>query len=465
MEWVPENTVSDSPQAFSSTSQQIDDAVRRVIELAGEPSRDHRESRSGLQIDYTALDSLDSEIRAALDRIDQPPPAPPTLRGRLGKAVIGVLRRAFWWQAHQFNGAFQALARQGSEERWVLERIDAAVKDLDRRLERLEGAQVAIRSLALDFARSDDLRASRERIEALDRQVDEIRAKLSELTETRRVVSEENQPRDKSAPLGRFSDNVDGGAAGDADSSQEASAGKSVRTPWGKEADAPPSPLRWRARALDYWEFQAAFRGTRDEIKERQKVYLPFFTGASQSPSQPVLDLGCGRGEWLELLSEAGIAASGVDVNEEMLSDCRARGLRVERGDALQRLRSTPSSSLGAVTAFHLVEHLSFDTLIELIDESVRVLRPGGLCLFETPNPANILVATQGFYLDPTHERPLPSPLLRYLVEARGFCDVRCEEVNPYPEWIGEQEEDSLEARFNRLVYGPRDYAVVASKP
>src|SRR5262249_10569470 len=125
------------------------------------------------------------------------------------------------------------------------------------------------------------------------------------------------------------------------------------------------------ARHLDafYAELEDRFRGTRKEIKERFQVYLPYI-----NESAPVVDLGCGRGEWLELLSEAGIEAHGVDTNRIQVEECRARGLNISEEDFLVHLRGLADGSAGAVTGFHIIEHVSLDALITLVSEVMRVL-------------------------------------------------------------------------------------------
>lgn len=179
-----------------------------------------------------------------------------------------------------------------------------------------------------------------------------------------------------------------------------------------------------------YRAFEDRYRGSRELIKARLQIYLPFLEalaaaalqgGADAAPLR-ALDLGCGRGEWLELLGEAGFAARGVDLDEGMLAACRERGLDVINGDAIGALRDAPDASLTVVSAFHLVEHISFEQVQELIVQAQRALGPGGLLILETPNPENLVVGTSSFYDDPSHLRPLPPKLLAFAVEFGGFA-------------------------------------------
>jgi O-antigen chain-terminating methyltransferase len=174
-----------------------------------------------------------------------------------------------------------------------------------------------------------------------------------------------------------------------------------------------------------YRAFEDAYRGDRDVIKQRLRAYAPFLdqlatlNGPAATPA--ALDLGCGRGEWLELLGEYGIAARGVDLDAGMLAACYERGLRVEQTDAVSALRACADNSLALVSAFHLVEHIPFEVLQALITEALRALQPGGLLIMETPNPENLSVGATSFYLDPSHEKPLPPLLLGFLADYAGF--------------------------------------------
>lgn len=205
-----------------------------------------------------------------------------------------------------------------------------------------------------------------------------------------------------------------------------------------------------------YFAFEQRFRGTREDIRQRLAYYLPLLRDSvvgAQGAS--VLDIGCGRGEWLELLRDENIAASGVDVNEAMVAECTGRGLAVEVGDAIACLKRLPDNALGALTGFHIIEHVSLETLLELIDEAHRVLQPGGLLIFETPNPENVVVGACNFYVDPTHQRPLPPVLTQFLVEAGGFTDVAVHRVNAnlLPKLFDEPAENDTPALRSALAW------------
>jgi O-antigen chain-terminating methyltransferase len=216
-----------------------------------------------------------------------------------------------------------------------------------------------------------------------------------------------------------------------------------------------------------YAALEDEFRGSRDGIKELLSVYLPKLTAAGiGSESMPILDVGCGRGEWLELLREHQLHAAGIDLNRVVLAICREHGLPVMEADAVAHLRSLPEASLGAVTAFHVIEHLELQPLLDFLDAIRRVLKPGGIAIFETPNPNNVFVSSRYFYLDPTHRHPIPPLLGRFLAEARGFERVEILELHPWPVEhrvdIGTGGE--VAARFNECFYGPQDYAIIGWK-
>src|SRR6266581_3124902 len=204
-----------------------------------------------------------------------------------------------------------------------------------------------------------------------------------------------------------------------------------------------------------YVAFENQFRGSREVIKKRVRVYLDDVCGAGAvTADSPILDLGCGRGEWLELVNENGLAGEGVDSNAIMVSACQERGLRVIEGDALEYLRALPAESRGAITAFHLIEHLEFQLLVHLLRESFRVLRPGGLAIFETPNPDNVLIGSNRFYSDPTHLHPLPKEYSRFMLQSVGFSDVVARPLNPDKDSLPENAASpELRNFLNRLFF------------
>ncbi len=213
-----------------------------------------------------------------------------------------------------------------------------------------------------------------------------------------------------------------------------------------------------------YLAFENRFRGAPEEIAERCRRYLPLIAATPGVASGgTVLDIGCGRGEWLTLLKEAGHSCRGVDLNRAMVQTAAERGHDVVAGDAIAYLRSLPADSLGAITAFHLVEHLPFPVLMNLLEEANRTLKPGGAILFETPNPECLVVGACNFYYDPTHRNPLPPGLLRFLAEERAFLDARIirreEDLD-----LSRPESGFAPAEVNDWFAVPMDYALYARR-
>jgi len=212
-------------------------------------------------------------------------------------------------------------------------------------------------------------------------------------------------------------------------------------------ATRPSPPLSQAAvRSLDedlkqheidafYLAFENQFRGNRDEIKQRLRFYLPIIEQTKAiTGTASALDVGCGRGEWLELLRENGYDGRGIDLNLCMVEECGSRGLKAECADAIAYLRELPSSSLSLITGFHIVEHLAFTQLFDLFRESLRVLTPRGTAIFETPNPECPKVPAYSFYLDPTHRNPVPQELLCFAARQAGFGATRVERLQAYYE-------------------------------
>ena len=204
-------------------------------------------------------------------------------------------------------------------------------------------------------------------------------------------------------------------------------------------------------------------RGSREDIKDRLEFYLPNIRKAGAGTTEhPVVDVGCGRGEWLEVLKENGFTGRGVDMNCVMQRECQELGLDVVAGDAVEFLRGLKPNSVGAVTGFHIVEHLPLTTMLPLFREALRVLTPGGIVIFETPNPENIFVGSCTFYTDPTHRNPVPPNTLAFLIEYQGFVEPEIFRLHPL-NYIEYEKEDALKDLVYRFNMG-QDYAVIARK-
>lgn len=219
---------------------------------------------------------------------------------------------------------------------------------------------------------------------------------------------------------------------------------------------------------LNYSAFEDELRGTPDHVKQLELVHVDTILGFD-APELPVLDIGCGRGELLQLLGERGIAARGIDLNAVSVAECVADGLDVVQGDALAYLRSLPAGSLRAVCGLHLVEHLTDTDRTALIIAAYEALAVGGGIILETPNPENLRVGATTFWLDPTHLRPVPPRLLEFQVSEAGFDSVEVQRLHPSDDAVvvpadADPLATDLAALVNRLIAGPMDYAVIGRK-
>jgi 2-polyprenyl-3-methyl-5-hydroxy-6-metoxy-1,4-benzoquinol methylase len=243
-------------------------------------------------------------------------------------------------------------------------------------------------------------------------------------------------------------------------------------------ASVPPSQSSIATEAWKYVGFENLFRGSTDEIRARLEDYAPLFEGASD-----VLDVGCGRGEFLEILGARGVRARGIDLNHEMVESCRARGLDVVEADALGYLRSQSDESLGGLIATQVVEHLEPPYLLALLDQAQQVLKPGSRIVLETINAACWLAFFESYLRDITHARALHPDTLRYLVTASGFVDAEVRFKAPVEPAnrlrrapaaardsseglaaLSDAFDDNVE-RLNRLLFTHLDFAVIARRP
>ncbi len=242
-------------------------------------------------------------------------------------------------------------------------------------------------------------------------------------------------------------------------------------------ADSGEAPALVRAaREQGYVELERRFRGEEVDIRSRLEPYLRFLEGR-----QRVLDLGCGRGEALEVMRERGIAARGVDASARMVAQCREKGLEAEEGDLFETLAGAAPESLGAVVSFHVIEHLPSDSLDRLVRLAWRALAPGGVLIFETPSPLSLVVAARNFWIDPTHRRPVHPESLELGFRLAGFDPVERIDLQPFgagdrlpavelgelPAYLrplGERV-NRLRDTLDGLLFGYQDYGLVGTKP
>lgn len=211
-----------------------------------------------------------------------------------------------------------------------------------------------------------------------------------------------------------------------------------------------------------YLDFENRFRGTEEEIKDRLTVYLPYIHKANAGlHDRPILDIGTGRGEWLQLLKSHNLTSYGIDLNQTLVQYCIDKGLDAKPCDAINHLKGLGNCSLGAITGFHIAEHLPFETLLSLLSEAHRVLKPGGILILETPNPTNILMAACYFYTDPTHQRPLVPEMLKYVADYQGFVNSLILPLHKYSDMYKVKSTDPF---INQWFYSELDYGYIGYK-
>jgi SAM-dependent methyltransferase len=227
--------------------------------------------------------------------------------------------------------------------------------------------------------------------------------------------------------------------------------------------------------SVDYVDFENCFRGPEEEIRRRQADYVDYFRDLPGA----VVDVGCGRGEFLTLLTEASIQCYGVDRHPDMVGRCKEQGLSAVVGDALDHLASIEPGTLGGIFSAQMIEHLDVTDVPRFFELAAQALAPGGRCVVETLNPRSLFVFSAAFYVDLGHLRPLHPYTLQFLAEKAGFVEVQVDYVSPPPddlrpskiEATGDARLDgiieSINENFKRLddvIFGAQDYAIVATR-
>jgi SAM-dependent methyltransferase len=475
--------------------EQLDERLRRLKQERDEADRLYNDALTAL--DQTirppfdlpapppALDEAQvSALNDSWDVLTEPPAFRSGVRGRLGRFVWGVVEPAFQRQVAFNSRLVEHVNRNAAAAREAHRAAEISADALRAQLVWLEhfharlmlflqqitgcvdtkDRETAGGTLVLNEALSGLAEDAAKRWESLD---------AREARYGARAASLELTLGDLQAALGTAQHGL---AALKREQERGVHEGRAPRQEGSGEAAGAGGAFAPSLDAYKYVGFEDQFRGSRDIIRARLESYLPFFEGQSD-----VLDVGCGRGEFLALLAERAISARGIDLNHEMAEQCRARGLDVTEADAVGYLSGLPDESLGGIFAAQVVEHLEPGYLLRFLELSVHKLRPGGRLVLETLNPACWVAFFESYIRDITHRWPLHPETLKYLVMASGFTRVEIEYRSPVPEQDRLQPvalppgadaalEDLLEAfngnvgKLNARMFTYLDYAVVAEK-
>jgi 2-polyprenyl-3-methyl-5-hydroxy-6-metoxy-1,4-benzoquinol methylase len=382
------------------------------------------------------------ESEAGAPSLPPPPPArepavPTGLRGQVKRTI----RKAIAWYVDEKAQDTADAAADRAADRVLIE-LGARLDEHERRLESGDAGEVRALTINLELLKGE--------LRGLQRVLDDLGDAIAPAAGIDGARDRMGELRDRVHALERRTRGATAGLA-------NAEVG-----PGGASPSAAP--------AFDYLGFERRFRGDPAlVVAEESDRYLDLLRRHA-----PVLDVGCGRGELVELLAAEGVQASGVDLDAEMAADAAARGVNVVHGDAIEHLRALPPESLGSVVSLHVIEHLELGSLLELLELSASRLKPGGVFVAETPNPASLIVLGNSYVLDPTHVRPLHPSLMVFLCEGAGFRDVKLRFFSPAedyqlplvddpeaPAWVASV--NTALSKLNETLFGPQEYAVIAT--
>jgi len=480
-------------EKLQEVAKEVAAAVKvRAVRNQSEPPGSSFDRPTGLSTDNSPAEQLREQL-ALIREMDASPPSPGqslgkptpkvgTIRGRAGHILMRLLSRLLWWYTRRIQEALEdVLVHLGTRlraEYRLLEMMAGQAERSEARLREIDGGLASLEHRLGEF-----IQAAEQREADRDQRIREIRGELADIQQRyqRRLEELANATAElqhrQAAVLARTMDEARVLANRVAALASENQATSRLASELQGAVETPRKELeqllrRPGASSLPpeledlYMRFENEFRGSLEEISDRQSIYIPVMRECHAGEAgRPVLDLGCGRGEWLRLLKENSLAGRGVDISSSVVQACQEAGLVAVNAEAISYLRGLAADSLGAVTAYHLVEHLTVEDQLALVAESFRVLKSGGVLILETPNPDNLLVGSSSFYLDPTHRKPVPWPLLRFLMSAAGFSECRVLFLHPAEAERRLPEDGSLVvARLNEHLYGPRDYAVIGKK-
>lgn len=394
-------------------------------------------------------------------------PIPPQkgIKGRLRVLMNKVMRKLTFFylkhtfdQQNQFNGAASgALADMAA----AVDTLTAENQELRSRVSILQDDNLSFQN-ALQRAKME-MEAAAERAESQLKAVEEVYAARQNALDTIHTAM--------TARLGRIEHEL-AQRRGESAPSLPEDPGEKLLPVLAEKKEPPESggassypKILPEAPAFDYYLFESKHRGETGEIRKRQERYLPYFEGQDN-----VLDLGCGRGEFLQLLGEKGISALGVDLQPENIQACARAGVRAELRDGIAYLKQCEDESLGGIFSAQVIEHLEPEQLSLLVHLAYQKLRPGAAMVLETLDPRCLMIFAECFYLDPSHSKPVHPLTLQFMAECEGFSSLELLSLSPsdpslrFPHLADHPEADRSIDEINRLLFGGREYALAARK-
>ena len=368
---------------------------------------------------------------------------------------VDALRIGYEYHEERIDALTARLEQQARQIESLTARLDQNERDLQEHGRELAGHRETLRHAGEGVARlnqaaaahedrlaahADGLAAQQKRLDAVDKSIDDIGTSVARvIRHYMDAVARPAAPRDDV-----------------------------VEAPAQDAPEAAAEPAKTSYEGLDYFKFQNDFRGTQTQIMERQRRYVPYFKGRTGK----VFDLGCGRGEFLRLMKAEGIPAFGADTYAEYEVTGRLYDVDIRVGDGIAMLEQV-AEPLGGVFCGQVIEHLGFGNVDRLCRLAYRKLEEGACLVLETPNPMCVSTFTNGFYIDPTHDKPVHPLLMEYLLKSIGFSKVELvwpdQSLEQLPEIRGQGIENLDEVnraihRVSGLLYGSQDYAVIAVK-
>ena len=439
------------PEQTPSGPERLIEVEQLVNELRERVERERASGRYTDDVSAVGLEPLDAEQTSAVDVSGTPAPAIPQVvyrpevgyssRPVIGPVLTGV-KRLFY---RLFHYPLDDLARQ----------TDDAVHRLHQHSQRAEEALAAETSQVLALReRIDTLSnqlelAHRLTAETLGRDVQSLARRLAE----QEATQERLQVQSRLGRLERFA----------------RTSPREAASPQPAGPAAAPTPTGQQSPSFDYMTFENRFR-PEETVRERQSAYLELL-----GTRKRIVDLGCGRGELLELLGQADVSAYGIELDPDNVAVCQEKGLEVIQGDGVSHLEGLEESAVDGIVASHLIEHLESEALWRLVAAAADRLAGDGILVLETPNPESLLAGSINFHRDPTHVRPVHPETLAFLCESAGFRDVEIRRLAPVPADVRLPQRTADEDppsehmsvvvdQLNELIYGYQDYALIARR-